>query len=199
MRQTSTRGSTGLLIIVIFAALVVIGGLLFSSGKEQKPMTDETTIAPPIATEERKFNIALKAIGDSIQMGEAVLRDFNGKTSVTAVVSNFKTTEEQPVQVYEGTCANPGNLIYSLTNLKQSKDTGTEGTDLGVSDTILEVSLDELLSHGSFAISVRKTPEDAHIAVACGEFVSATTTAPTAPEATTTQTNTGTTSATQVQ
>ncbi len=184
MQTTSSRGSMGLLIIIIFAALVVIGGLLFSSGKQDRPVAEETTTTPPVvAAEPRKINIALQSLGNSLQMGEAVLRDFEGKTSVTAVVSSFAKDVEQPIQISQGTCAKPGELVYSLTSLKQNGTTGTTGTDLGVSDTILDVSLDDLLAKGPLAISVRKTAEEAHVSVACGEIILA---APTDGTATTT-------------
>lgn len=170
MRTTSSRGSTGLLIIIVFAALIVIGGLLFSTGREEQPVAEETPAEPVVATDDRKINIALQSLGDSLQMGEAVLRDFEGKTSITAVISSFVSDAEQPIQISSGTCTNPGELLYSLSTLKQNDTTGTVGTDLGVSDTILDVSLDDLLAKGPLAISVRKTPEEANVSVACGEI-----------------------------
>ena len=170
-RTTRTRGSTGLLIIIIFAALVVIGGLLFSSGREERPIVENTTAPEPVAAAEpRKIAVTLRALGNSLQTGEAVLRDFEGKMSVTAVISNFATSTEQPIQISLGTCANPGDLAYPLANLQQSDTTGTVGTNLGVSDTILDVSLDAFLLRGPLAITVRKMPEEAHVSVACGEI-----------------------------
>lgn len=182
MRTTSSRGSMGLLIIIIFAALVVIGGLLFSSGKEDQPIADETAGTEPIAIAPRKINVVLAALGESIQTGQAVLSEVEGRASITAVVNSFASTTEQPVQIFKGTCANPGELAYALTKLGQSSDTGTAGTDLGVSDTVLDVSLDEVLAQGPLAIAVRKTAQEAHISVACGDIVVAADTATTTPE-----------------
>lgn len=187
MRKTSTQGSTGLLIIIIFAALVVIGGLLFSTGKEQQPVTENTPATEPVVKESRKMNITLQSLGNSLQIGEVVLREVEGKTSVTAVVNNFTTAKEQPIQIMEGTCTAPGELAYSLKNLEQNQNTSTAATDLGTSDTVLDVSYDDLLARGPLAIAVRKTPEEGHISVACGELNTvATTTAPVEITATTT-------------
>ncbi|TSC61573.1 MAG: Uncharacterized protein G01um101448_851 [Parcubacteria group bacterium Gr01-1014_48] len=190
MRKTSTQGSTGLLIIIIFAALVVLGGLLFSTGKEEQPPVTDIATPPQVTTESRKMNIPLRSLGDSLQIGEAVLREIEGKTSVTAIVSKFVANTEQPLQILKGSCTSQGELAYALTNLQQNQNTGTEATDLGVSDTLLDVSYDELLAREPLAITVRKTAEEGHISVACGEIATASTTTQVEITASTTATTT---------
>lgn len=65
----------------------------------------------------------------------------------------------QPAHIHVGSCPNPGTVLYPLENLID-----------GMSITILNISLEDLLKQNSLAVNVHKNTREVDVYVACGNL-----------------------------
>lgn len=151
--------SRNLWIIVAVAIVIIIGGFLLST--RQTPPTTPTptpiqaTSTPAILEE----TIILDEQNKSGVSGSAVLREENGKVNVTLSLTGSPKTTPQPAHIHVGACPDVGDVKYPLTNVVD-----------GQSQTVLDVTLDQLNTEQPLAINVHKSTTQATVYVACGDL-----------------------------
>lgn len=162
-------------IISTLVALAVIAVGLFLYFK--KTPTQQPTDQPATTTEQSTTNSQSKTIAvamlpqnNSGESGIATLKDINGKTSVVLTLSGAPTGVTQPAHIHTGSCATIGGVAYPLTFPVN-----------GSSETILNVSLDELLKKLPLAINVHKSGSEANVYFACGDITNSPATSQSTP------------------
>ncbi len=126
---------------------------------QENPQTQASTV--------KTLTINLSAQNNSGQSGVAMLTDDNGKTKVVLNLNGGPRDIVQPAHIHIGSCANIGGVKYSLTFLRN-----------GASDTVLNVSIDELLKQLPLAINVHKSAGETAIYYSCGDIKNSTPSAP---------------------
>ena len=96
---------------------------------------------------------------NSGQIGNAVFRERNGKVLVEIDVFNAPKNVSQPVHVHEGSCPRPGGIKYALNSLVN-----------GQSETILDVTLKDILAGLPLSVNAHKSNEDVGTYVSCGNI-----------------------------
>lgn len=147
-------------IIWIIVILVIIVGVFWYTNRS----TEE--VPTPITQEEeqeeapRSFVVALSAQNDSGMTGTATFTDVDGSTLVELDLTGAPEEVVQPAHIHTGSCADIGGVVYPL-----------ESPVNGISETTLNVSLDNILGQLPLALNVHKSPEETDIYVACGDLI----------------------------
>lgn len=145
-----------------------------------------------VSAQASPLTITLNPSNASGQSGTAVLTDLgNGKTRVDVTITGEPSGADEPMHIHQGTCPNPGAVVYPLTNVVNGKST----TD--ITATLAS------LTGGTFAINGHKsaTQLDQPNYVFCGNITASaqvTGTARATTQATAAVTTTATTAATAV-
>ena len=152
--------SRNLWIIVALAIVIIIGGFLILSARQTPPTTPAPTpiqaTATPAAMEK---NILLSEQNKSGVSGSAVLREENGKVNVTLSLTGGPKTTPQPAHIHVGACPDVGDVKYPLTNVVD-----------GQSQTVLDVTLAQLMNELPLAINVHKSAAQITVYTACGDL-----------------------------
>ena len=149
---------------------VVIGILLVGAGVYYFVATQRLEPAPPPPTPSasgtgdtqqrgREVPVNLRTQNKSGETGVMSLVDVNGKVEVSIVMTNAPTDAPQPAHIHAGSCPTPGAVKYPLTSVVNGK-----------SETVLDVSLDELLLGLPLVVNVHKSSSEANVYVACGDI-----------------------------
>lgn len=158
---------------VVALAVVAVGLFLyFKKNPTQQPNNQTVTTTEQSATNSQSKTVAVAMLpqNNSGESGIATLKDINGKTSVVLTLSGAPTGVTQPAHIHTGSCATIGGVAYPLTFPVN-----------GSSETILNVSLDELLKKLPLAINVHKSGSEANVYFACGDITNSPTTSQNAP------------------
>lgn len=144
-------------LIGIVVVIVVVGYLMFSNKPtEQVPQPVETTEAPAPA----EVTVILSQQNDSGESGTATMMEVDGKVKVMLNLTGvLPEGVEQPAHIHMGKCPDVGEVKYPLTSPVS-----------GVSETMLDVTLDQLKSELPLAINVHKSSEEASVYVSCGDI-----------------------------
>lgn len=148
-------------IIIVLAVLGLLynamrGGMLNAS-PSPTPLAQITPAPTPEGMKDVIVN--LKAQNNSSQSGQARLRDQGGKTIVSLDLEGGKFEASQPAHIHTGACPKPGAIKYPLTSLVN-----------GESETVIDVSLEQLLTELPLAINVHRSAAQASIYTACGDI-----------------------------
>lgn len=108
---------------------------------------------------ERKLAIPLIADSNSGQSGFAEIKEINGKAKVEITMSGAPLNSIQPAHIHVGNRPNLGAVKYPLNNVVN-----------GMSETVLTVSLDQLLSERPLGINIHKSAAEIGISVASGDL-----------------------------
>ena len=120
------------------------------------PTTIDQTTAPAAAA---SVTVELASQNKSGQTGSATFEDVGGtKTKVTLTLTGGTFTEDQPAHIHAGTCAKPGAVKYSLTNVVG-----------GTSETTVDAPMNSLWN-GDLLVNVHKSAKESTIYTACGEL-----------------------------
>ena len=115
-----------------------------------------------VGAQDSSITIDLNELNDSGISGTATLTD-NGDGTTTVEIQVDDATGGHPAHIHEGTCDNLNpNPEYPLTSVDES----------GLSETDVEVSLDDLLA-SPYAINLHESDTNLGVYVACGEIVAA--------------------------
>lgn len=109
--------------------------------------------------EVQSVTVSLSEQNDSGMSGVAVLTEVEGGTSVSLNLTGAPEGVAQPAHIHTGSCEDIGGVAYPL-----------EFPVDGVSETMLEVTIDELLFELPLALNVHKSPEEVDVYVACGDL-----------------------------
>lgn len=107
----------------------------------------------------RQIKVALFAQSNSGQNGVAELKDFGAKTKVEIELTNAPVGVAQPAHIHTGTCAVMGGIKFPLNNAVNGK-----------SETMINVTLDQLVAERPLLINVHKSAAEIATSVACGEI-----------------------------
>lgn len=130
----------------------VLPGDGFSNGRI--PMFDEEERSKPTETV-----VILEELNASGQSGTATLTALNGQTRVTLDLAGNPAGVAQPAHIHVGVCPDVGTVRYPL-----------ESPVDGRSETVIDVSLVDLLDQLPLAINVHKSPQEAAVYFACGNI-----------------------------
>lgn len=108
---------------------------------------------------ERHMTIALLGDNNSGQFGIAELKEVDGKVKVEVKLMGSPAGSIQPAHIHLGNRPNLGAVKYPLSNVVD-----------GMSETILAISLDQLLSERPLGINVHKSAAEMSISVASGNL-----------------------------
>lgn len=161
------RGFAPAVVIALVALLLALGGggtYVARKGLLKKKTAEdakEDAKVPPGMMIKSPITVALGAQNNSGESGTALLEDLNGKTKVSVRLSGTSAGAQQPAHIHLGACPTPGAVKYPLALVKN-----------GNSETMLEVSLENLLKELPLAVNVHKSAAEAGAYVACGDIKS---------------------------
>lgn len=148
-----------ILIVIGIGALLVIGYVLISNNASQQPseptQQQTDTASPP----EVVVTVELSEQNDSGESGTARLTEVDGKVYVTLSLTGAPADVMQPAHIHVGACPDVGAVKYPLTSPVN-----------GASETVLDVTLDQLSSELPLGINVHKSDTEAKVYVSCGDL-----------------------------
>jgi hypothetical protein len=147
--------------VFYYFVLAKKGGYNYNSSN---PAYTTPSLAPaitstPEAVISSEMKVALKAENNSGETGTATLKEENGKTTVTLVLTGYTKDVAQPAHIHIGACPGVGAVKYPLTNVVN-----------GASVTVLAVSLADLKQSLPLAINVHKSAAAITNYTSCGEL-----------------------------
>ncbi len=138
-------------IIVLLVVVVAVAVMFILSDRdlieEESPDISETV------------TIELFEESQSGQSGFVTIEDIDGMALVTIEIVPGETGVSQPAHIHFENCENIGGVKYPLNNVVD-----------GMSETQLEVSVEQILSERPLSINVHRSIEEAQIYVACGDI-----------------------------
>jgi len=152
-------------IIIPVILIVIIAGFLIFAIQQSIPSDEEsfTEVIPLVIPEEtmpkKELTIGLLEQNDSEESGIATLTEIEGQTRVLIEITQGIADIAQPAHIHEGSCTELGGVNYPLTNILD-----------GSSETMVEVSFDQLIEELPLAINVHKSGPQIDVYVACGDF-----------------------------
>lgn len=129
--------------------LVVIVAFILLSGGNEKP---EVVV--------KSFSATIAALNESGLSGTATVTDVEGKAKVVVSLTGTQASAAEPAHLHMGTCANLGEPKFPLTPVVN-----------GASETVLEVSVDEISANLPLALNIHKSETEMDANVACGDLV----------------------------
>lgn len=149
----------------IVLGVVVLGTLAFMllRGAEEPVDTEESgdmdqTEEMEGMEETQTRNVVLSAQNNSGQSGSVLLEDLGDGTTRVTVSATAVYDNPQPAHIHSGTCEDLGGVEYPLENVVD-----------GASETVVEVSLDEL-TEGTFAVNLHRSAEQVSLYTSCGDI-----------------------------
>ena len=128
-------------------------------GEDLPTKVDGAVVVKPFSIE-KYLMIDLSSQNDSGESGTATITEEEGKAKVVLSLSG-SLAAPQPAHIHTGSCADLGGVKYPLTSPVS-----------GVSETMLDVSANDILSQLPLAINVHKSVEEISTYVACGDIAS---------------------------
>ncbi len=137
----------------------------YNSNTGNYPATAPVTTPPvkkpakPLTAADKTLTISLAAENGYGESGTATLIEANGQTKVTLSLVGIPGAVSQPAHIHLGSCPNPGDVKYPLTNVLSGK-----------SETILNLTLADLRSQLPLAVNVHKSTSQPSVYVSCGNL-----------------------------
>lgn len=146
----------------IVIVVIILGGVYFMT---KKPVTETEIVPEPgkglleetTNDEEKETTVTLSEQNDSGENGIVQLVESEGQIKVSVNMAGAPETA-QPAHIHAGSCPTPGEVLYPLTNVIN-----------GVSETTLDITLENLKSQMPLAINVHKSATESSVYVACGD------------------------------
>ncbi len=151
-----------LLIGVGVLAVLLVGYVLISSMQQTtpapQPATGITEGSPSPSPAASEVAVVLPEQNNSGESGSAILTEVDGKVKVMLNMTGAPNVA-QPAHIHVGICPDVGDVKYPLTSV-----TG------GISETTLDVTLDQLRSELPLGINVHKSQAEVSTYVSCGDL-----------------------------
>ncbi|MCP6719229.1 MAG: hypothetical protein KJI71_03295 [Patescibacteria group bacterium] len=145
-------------VILVIIALVFIGAWTIYYGGSQSPQVQEDSMMEKKDT--KIISLTLASRNDSGESGTATITEVDGKAKVTLTLSGAPAADiSQPAHIHLNSCTDIGGIKYPLTDVT------------GSSETILDVSVEQILSELPLAINVHKSYPEIGVYVSCGNIV----------------------------
>lgn len=107
----------------------------------------------------KSFTATLAAQNESGISGTATVTDMDGKAKVVVNLTGAPAEGEHPAHLHMGSCSTLGEPKFALTPIVN-----------GTSETVLEVSVDEIEAGLPLALNVHKSATEEGVYVACGDL-----------------------------
>jgi|GEM_PF-719270 hypothetical protein len=146
--------SKNVYLVIGVVVLVLILFMVFKGGTSAPETEDELNSTP--------ISVTLAAENNSGISGTATVADQDGKAKITVNVSGMTAEAVLPAHIHIGSCASLGGTKYPLSSLAN-----------GLSETILDVSVDQLITELPLAINLHSSDSDLSDSkgyVACGDI-----------------------------
>ena len=137
----------GLAIVLVVAFFALKGSSIFSGDLSARYSETPSVV------------VNLRSQNDVRETGTASFYDGKGRVKVILNLEDIPTDGAQPAYIKEGTCDHIGVNKYTLIFPKG-----------GTSETILQVSIDDILNSLPLAVNVYKSIPELNVAAACGEI-----------------------------
>ncbi len=158
------------IIVWIVGAIVLIGGGFFllqnsATDSVENVMMKEGAVEGEMMNEgeammAKDIVVTMSALNASGETGTATLSDVEGKAKVVINLAGAPLGLPQPAHIHVGSCPNPGAVKYPLSNVIDGK-----------SETMLSISIDQLLKELPLAVNVHKSAADLKTYVSCGDII----------------------------
>jgi hypothetical protein len=148
-----------LLLGFIVLLVVGVGYFFFTNSSSTPPTTPTPTGEEMTSPAMSEFTITLADQNDSGESGTAVLVEEDGKVKVTLSLTGAPVGVTQPAHIHVGACPDVGAVKYPLTSPVD-----------GVSETVLNVTLDQLRSELPLGLNVHKSVAESSVYVSCGNL-----------------------------
>ena len=158
MNIQSQKGM-GLPVVLLIVAIAIAGGAVYYFMGQQKEGGVKTDEKMEEKMMEKSVQVSLMSQNNSGESGEAMITEVDGKAKVVLSLTGAPSGVSQPAHIHLKSCDDLGGVKYPLTNVVN-----------GSSQTMLEVSIDEILSGRPVAINVHKSGAEAGIYVSCGDI-----------------------------
>lgn len=147
--------------VTLFFLTIIIIVVYFLFGNEPiKLQKTEKNI--PVSNQASRFqeiNISISEENMSKENGMATIKQEEDKTYITLRINNFPEEIIQPSYIYSGSCNSLGQIVYQLESMSNSK-----------SETILDVSFNEIKKQFPLSIVIHKAPTEMGTIAACGNI-----------------------------
>ena len=155
-------------VIAILGIVVVIGigwylwntGALTPSPAEAPATTEQKPVEVSEPDEMNEVVVNLVEQNASGESGTATITEVEGGVRVVLNLIGASEGVVQPAHIHANSCADIGGVQYPLTFPMN-----------GSSETMLEVSMDELQAGLPLSVNVHKSAEEVSVYVACGDIV----------------------------
>ena len=154
------------LLFGLITVIIIVGtGYLLVNNKNQaiqetpiidNEAADSEAVVPTISDE---FTITLAEQNASGESGTATLKEENGKVKVSLSLTGEPLDVTQPAHIHVGSCPDVGAVKYLL-----------ESPVNGVSETLLDVTLDQLRAEQPLGLNIHKSTSEASVYVSCGDL-----------------------------
>jgi len=120
-----------------------------------------TAVGPAAAQDDESVEFDLNELNESGVTGTAVLTAEGDETNVTLELTGDAIVGGHPVNIYEGTCDDlDPNPAFELMEVDED----------GLSETTVDVSLEDLTGDTPYAINVLLSSEELGVYIACGDI-----------------------------
>lgn len=159
MKKNLHRGIAPLVIMLIIAAVVATGGGVVIAKKNKAAAQAQANANMNASSSAKTINFDLKEQNNSGQSGHVTITEVNGKAKVIVTLTGKPSDISQPSHIHLGSCSTIGVVKYPLTNV-----------DKGSAQTMLDISLDQLVTQLSLSLNVHKSAAEMGVYVACGDI-----------------------------
>lgn len=144
---------------IVIGVIVIAGVVWYLNRTSYAPPSVQAPAPQPTTEVPASVTVNVSSQNNSGESGTATLRAMEGKTHVKLALIGAPSSVTQPAHIHTGSCAAIGGVKYPLTFPVD-----------GTSETMLDISLQQLLSELPLAINVHKSPQEASVYVACGDI-----------------------------
>lgn len=145
------------LLYIIGAVVLLSAGYFIFLSKPQAPQPVQEITEEVVSPSETV--VVLSEQNNSGESGTATLVEENGQVKVTLNMTGAPEGVAQPAHIHMGACPDVGEVVYPLTSVMD-----------GISETTLDVTLDQLRSELPLGINVHKSVSESGVYVSCGDL-----------------------------
>lgn len=154
MKDTGRNLVIGALALI---ALVVVGLMVFNAQNGQFNFPEGSPL--PTISPVNVMNVTLDEVNNSGQSGNAIVREENGQTHISIILSGELSDIPQPAHIHVGNCPDVGEIVYPLNDVVN-----------GRSETTINATFDMLRAQEPLGINLHKSANEINIATSCGNL-----------------------------
>lgn len=159
MKKSSYLGLYASLLMVLIVLPFTFASGINLNNRSAVRIEGEKLNKIKLARQQNSFDIEMKALNNSNEDGKATFTASGTQTKVTIELDNAPGNVAQPVNIHSGSCPNPGDKKISLNDALN-----------GRSETMINVSMDDLIKQLPMTVVVYKSTDEQSTYVSCGEI-----------------------------